>query len=75
MSPERANLFKLARRRQELNATLRSLDVPRPDMYYKISVACDMHDLLMIPQAEVTTHDLLTRPPITVFFLHNVLLN
>jgi hypothetical protein len=50
-----------------LNATLRRLDVSRPDMYYKISVARDMHDLLMIPQAEVTTHDLLTRPPIAVF--------
>jgi hypothetical protein len=44
-------------------------------MYDKISVAADMHDLLMIAKAEVPTHDLLTRLLVTAFLLHNLLLN
>jgi hypothetical protein len=41
----------------------------------ELDIAGDMHDLLMIAQTEVTTHDLIARPPITAFLLHNLLLN
>jgi hypothetical protein len=43
-------------------------------MYDEVGIAGDMHDLLMIAQTEVAAHDLIARPPITAFLLHNMLL-
>ena len=62
---------KLTRRRQKLNATWRSLSIPRPGMQDEICVAGYMHDSLMITKAKVTTNDVLARPLISVFLFHN----
>jgi hypothetical protein len=62
---------KLTRRRQKLNATWKSLSIPRPGMQDEICVAGYMHDSLMITKAKVTTNDVLTRPLNPASFFHN----
>ena len=62
---------KLAGRRQKLNATRKSLNIPRPGMQDEICVAGYMHDSLMITKAKVTTDDVLARPLIPTSLFHN----
>src|SRR5690348_10092650 len=62
---------KLTRRRQKLNATCKSLNIPRPGMQHEICITGYMHDQLMITKAKVATNDVLARPLIPAPLFHN----